>query len=288
VNSDTYRNRQGPVDFSVAVTLGGVQQTLLGVTVTPSQPYNQDMSSSKSTEKRRYTYDWPMAALTVDGIVFGFDPNDYENPLKVLLIRRGEEPFKAHWAIPGGHVNIGDDESLEDAVRREVKEETGALFEYLEQLYTFADPHRDPRGRVISVAYFALVRKADYENVVGGDDADAARWMPVRWLGHTLLAFDHQKILEMALNRLQAKIRYAPIGFNLLPSTFTLGQLQQLYEAILQDKLDKRNFRRRILAMGVLADTNSTTKGFGRPAKLYRFDKRRYEKAVESGFNFEV
>jgi 8-oxo-dGTP diphosphatase len=230
-----------------------------------------------------------MAALTVDGIVFGFDPNDYDNPLKVLLIRRAEEPFKAHWAIPGGHVNIGDAESLEDAVRREVEEETGARFEYLEQLYTFGDPHRDPRGRVVSVAYFALVRKADYEHVTGGDDADLAVWTSVNRLGKLKLAFDHRKILDTALTRLKGKVRYAPLGFDLLPTNFTLHQLQQLYEAILQKTLDKSNFRRRIIAMGILARSEDTAKmRVGRPAKLYRFDTKAYEKAVENGFNFEL
>lgn len=244
---------------------------------------------TRTGEKRKYTYDWPMAALTVDGIVFGFDPKDLDNPLKVLLIRRAEEPFKYHWAIPGGHVNIGDNESLEAAVTREVEEETGARFEYLEQLYTFGEPFRDPRGRVVSVAYFALVRKADYEDVVGGDDADLALWTSVNKLEHTRLAFDHKKILDIALKRLQGKIRYAPIGFNLLPTTFSLGQLQQLYEAILQKKLDKSNFRRRILAMNILVETKTEARSrLGRPAKLYRFDKRAYEKAVELGFNFEL
>ena len=241
------------------------------------------------SDKQHYTYGWPMAALTVDGIVFGFDPNDYDNPLKVLLIRRAEEPFKAHWAIPGGHVNIGEDENLEDAVRREVEEETGARFEYLEQLYTFGDPKRDPRGRVVSVAYFALVRKADYEDIVGGDDADLAVWTSVSRLGGMKLAFDHKKILDTALARLKGKVRYAPIGFDLLPKTFTLHQLQQLYEAILQNKLDKSNFRRRIIAMKILVRSEVTAKTrTGRPAKLYRFDKHKYEKAVESGFNFEI
>ena len=244
---------------------------------------------SSKAEKRKYTYDWPMAALTVDGIVFGFDPNDDINPLKILLIRRAEGPFIGHWAIPGGHVNIGQNEGLEDAVRREVQEETGARFEYLEQLYTFGDPNRDPRGRVISVAYIALVRKADYEAVVGGDDADLAVWYPVNKLGQIKLAFDHRKILSLALKRLQGKIRYAPIGFDLLPSKFTLGQLQQLYEAILQRDLVKSNFRRRILSMGTLIEIGSKAKlKSGRPAKLYQFDKKKYEKAVELGFNFEL
>lgn len=241
-----------------------------------------------STGKHKYTYDWPMASLTVDGVVFGFDPKDEDNPLKVLLIRRAEPPFKGHWAIPGGHVNIGENESLEDAVRREVQEETGARFEYLEQLYTFGGSDRDPRGWVASVAYFALVRKGDYEFIEGSDDADLAIWTSVNSLGKIKLAFDHKKILDMALARLQGKIRYAPIGFNLLQPTFTISQLQQLYEAILQKSLDKGNFRRRINSMGILAEAGSTKLRVGPTSKLYRFDKKAYEKAVEKGFNFEV
>jgi 8-oxo-dGTP diphosphatase len=228
-----------------------------------------------------------MAALTVDGIIFGFDPADSKSPLKVLLIHRGEEPFKGLWAIPGGHVDIENSETLEDAVKREVLEEAGVKFEYLEQLYTFADPHRDPRGRVVSVSYFVLVVKDNYGiNEKGGDDADMAAWMSVSKVTRMNLAFDHNKIIGMAVKRLQSKVRYAPIGFNLLPPTFSLVQLQDLYEAILQRKLDKRNFRRRILSMGILSEVGKSKKG--RPVNLYRFDKKAYERSLEFGFNFEV
>jgi len=229
-----------------------------------------------------------MAALAVDGVVFGFDPKDEENPLKVLMIRRGEDPFKGLWAFPGGHVNIKDFETLEDAVRREVLEETTARFEYLEQLYTFADPYRDPRGRVVAVAYFALVRKEEHEKVVGQDDADLAKWWPIQDLLAMKLAYDHNKMLVMALKRLQGKVRYAPIGFELLPQAFTIRQIQQLYEAILQKKLDKGNFRRRITSMGILREVGMAKSRVGPTARLYRFDAKAYEKSVESGFNFEI
>jgi 8-oxo-dGTP diphosphatase len=234
------------------------------------------------TKKLHYHYEFPMAALTVDGVVFGFDPSDTRNPLKVLMIRRGEDPFKGHWAFPGGHVNIISDEGLEDAVRREVLEETSATFEYLEQLYTFADPGRDPRGRYVTVAYFALVRKEDHEDIEGLDDADRAEWIPIQKLVRMQLAFDHNKILDLALKRLQAKVRYAPIGFELLPRIFTIRQIQKLYEAILRKRLDPSNFRRRITSMGILEVV-----GESKP-RTYRFDKKAYEKAVEKGFNFEV
>lgn len=232
--------------------------------------------------KLKYQYEFPMAALTVDGVVFGFDPLDARNPLKVLMIRRGEDPFKGQWAFPGGHVSIISGEGLEDAVRREVQEETSSSFEYLEQLYTFADPGRDPRGRYVTVAYFALVRKEDHEDVEGLDDADRADWIPIQKLTRMKLAFDHNQILALALKRLQAKVRYAPIGFELLPRVFTIKQIQQLYEAILRKKLDPSNFRRRITSMGILEVVGETK------PRTYRFDKKAYEKAVERGFNFEV
>lgn len=243
---------------------------------------------SPVTKELRYHYEFPMAALTVDGVVFGFDPQDELNPLKVLMIRRGEEPFTGLWAFPGGHVSIKDAETLEDAVRREVREETRANFEYLEQLYTFADPHRDPRGRVVAVAYFALVRKEEHKEIEGGDDADMADWIPIQKLIRMRLAFDHNEILNMALKRLQAKVRYAPIGFELLPKSFTIRQIQQLYEAILQKKLDKSNFRRRITSMGILKEVGTSKPRVGPTARLYRFDTEAYKRAVESGFNFEI
>jgi 8-oxo-dGTP diphosphatase len=244
-------------------------------------------SKQSVTEKPRYSYDFPMAALTVDGVVFGFDPKDDASPLKVLMIRRGEDPFKGSWAFPGGHVNILD-EDLEDAVRREVLEETKTKFEYLEQLYTFAKPNRDPRGRYVTVAYFVLVRKDEHDTIEGGDDADRAEWIPIQKLVRMKLAFDHNEILLMAIKRLQGKIRYAPIGFDLLQRTFTIRQIQQLYEAILQRKIHKGNFRRRITKMGILVEAGVAKPKVGPPAKLYRFDKREYEKAVEKGFNFEI
>lgn len=245
--------------------------------------------------KKTYSYNYPMAALTVDGVVFGFDRSDPIDPLKILLVLRGEDPFKGHWALPGGHVSIATDESLEAAITRELREETGAEIAHLEQLYTFADPHRDPRGRVVSVAYLALVRTDDFA-VRGGDDAADARWVPIGRLnldkieaGLPPMAFDHAEIIATALSRLQGKIRYAPIGFDLLPPKFTLAQLQQLYEAVLCRSLDKRNFRKSVLSKGILVSAGrSGAKRPGPVATLYRFDKKAYALAVKSGFNFEV
>lgn len=237
-----------------------------------------------------FTYEHPRPSVTVDSVIFGWGTAE---GLQVLLVRRGLEPFKDQWALPGGFVRVADGgdqgEDLEAAARRELEEETGAKVSYLEQLCTFGAPGRDPRGRVISVAYMALVRAHDHQ-VEGRDDAAEAAWFPVvkHLAGKRRLAFDHDEILEIAVARLQAKVRYAPIGFNLLNPTFSLGELQRLYEAILMRALDKRNFRRRILAMRILADAGQQSNVPHRAAALYRFDKRAYDRAVRDGFNFEV
>lgn len=237
-----------------------------------------------------FTYKHPRPFVTVDCVVFGTDLDDTKSPLKVLLIRRGQEPFEGKWALPGGHVETGESaedqgEDIEAAAHRELAEETGIKVEYLEQLCTFGKPNRDPRGRAISIAYFALVRAMDYEAHGGGDASDAL-WTPLAKAKG--LAFDHDEILAAAITRLQAKIQYTPIGFHLLPERFTLGQLQGLYEAILMRELEKRNFCKRILATGIL-EAAGTEDAAGKPgpkATLYRFNKRAY-KTVRN-FTFEV
>jgi len=203
-------------------------------------------------------------AVTADVVIF----NLAEQDLKVLLVCRGRPPFKGQWAIPGGFVDVH--ESIDDAARRELEEETGLRDVYLEQLYTFGKPQRDPRGRVITVAYFALV--AGEVPTHAGDDATAAAWHSVYAL--PALAFDHADILKYALQRLRYKLEYTSVGFELLPNEFTLTELQTAYEIVLGEKLDKRNFRRRILEAGVLAETNrQRAEGQGRPAQLYRYKK---------------
>ena len=190
-----------------------------------------------------YTYEYPRPALTVDCVIFGLDES---HQLKVLLIRRKNDPFAGRWALPGGFVDM--DESLEAAALRELEEETGVKNVFIEQLFTFGAPERDPRGRVVSVAYFALVNLSEHP-VEAASDARCVQWFAVDELPP--LAFDHAKILQTAIARLRAKVRYQPIGFELLPEQFTLSQLQQLYETILGvDELNKRNFRTRILKMG--------------------------------------
>ncbi len=227
-----------------------------------------------------YTYDYPHPAVTVDGVVFGYDDAD----LKVLLIQREQPPYRLKWALPGGFVKIG--EGLEEAARRELEEETGIRGLYLEQLYTFGAPKRDPRERVISVAYYGLVALAGHA-VRAATDARNVAWFPVADL--PALAFDHEEILETGLRRLKAKIRYEPVGFELLPEKFPLSELQRLYETILEQPLDKRNFRKKILGMGLLADTEEIQQDVAhRAARLYRFDEAAYRRLKKAGFNFEV
>ena len=227
-----------------------------------------------------FAYQYPRAALTVDCVVFGFD----EGALKVLLIRRGIEPFLNRWALPGGFVR--PDETLDAAALRELQEETGLREVYLEQLYTFGEIHRDPRERVISVAYFALVRRTDHVPTASTDAAEAA-WFEVEKV--PTLAFDHAEILKSALDRLRGKIRWQPVGFELLPKKFTLSQFQALYEAILGHELDKRNFRKKLLTLDLLvALEETTTVASRRPAQLFRFDQRKYQALTRKGFIFDL
>jgi ADP-ribose pyrophosphatase YjhB (NUDIX family) len=226
------------------------------------------------------TYEYARPALTVDAVVFGLDKED----LKVLLIRRGLEPFQGRWALPGGFVRV--EESLEDAVRRELREETGIAEVFLEQLYTFGAVDRDPRERVVTVAYYALVRLGDHRVQAATDARDAA-WFAVSEARG--LAFDHDRILAAALERLKGKVRYQPIGFELLAPEFTLTQLQRLYEMILETPLDKRNFRKKILAMDFLVPLDEVQKDVAhRAARLYRFDRKKYQRLQKRGFNFEI
>lgn len=227
-----------------------------------------------------YTYEYPRPALTVDCVVFGLDEDD----LKVLLVQRAGEPFKGHWALPGGFVDM--QETTDDAALRELEEETSVRDVYLEQLYTFSRVDRDPRERVVSVAYYALVKLSEHAVKAATDASDAA-WFSVEEA--TKLAFDHDEIVATARERLRGKVRYQPIGFELLPEKFTLTQLQRLYEIVLDTELDKRNFRKKILAMDLLRPLDEVEKGVAhRAARLYRFDQRRYKQLVKRGFNFEL
>jgi 8-oxo-dGTP diphosphatase len=229
-----------------------------------------------------FTYEFERPALMVDAVIFGIDPGG--RSLKVLLVERALEPFVHEWALPGGHVAEG--ETLEEAMRRELREETGLEGVYLEQLMTFGDPGRDPRGWVVSVAYMALVAP-DRHALASGTDALSARWFETGDL--PALAFDHAAILETAVARLRGKVTYAPIGFELLPKKFTLTQLQTMYEVILDRELDRRNFRKKVLGLKLLEELDEWTEGVShRKARYYRFDERAYRRLRASGFSFSI
>ncbi len=225
-----------------------------------------------------YSYEYPRPSVTVDCVIFGLDDQQKVN---VLLIQRKNDPFAGQWAMPGGFVDM--DEDLETAALRELEEETGVRDLFIEQLFTFGAPDRDPRGRVISVAYYALVN-LEHHPIEAASDARRVQWFPLDKLPD--LAFDHAQIFQVALERLRAKVRYQPIGFELLPPTFTLTQLQNLYENILgiDSGLNKRNFRTRILKMGVLQEVGMQEGVAHRPARLYRFDRQKYEELEKSKY----
>ncbi|MBI2773212.1 MAG: NUDIX hydrolase [Chloroflexi bacterium] len=214
--------------------------------------------------------------VTVDTVIFTLR----ERGLHVLLVRRSGEPFKGSWALPGGFVRSS--ESPSDAAERALGVEAGVRGVYLEQLYTFGEPKRDPRGRVLTVAYYALV-SVD-QALATGSHAAAASWFPVDALPQ--LAFDHRMIADYALERLRNKLEYTTVGFQLLPAKFTLGQLQSVYETILGRAVDKRNFRRKIELLGILTPLEERGGERGRPAQLYRFSARRFEKLKDKGILF--
>ncbi len=218
--------------------------------------------------------------VAVDAVVFGYE----SKKLSVLLIKRGVEPYKDSWALPGGLVL--DDESLETAVTRELKEETGVTINYLEQLYSFGAPKRDPRNRVVSVSYFGLVRPNHF-TIKADTDADEAQWFSMDELPS--LAFDHKVILEMAQKRLKGKLQYEPIGFDLLNKEFPFSDLENLYTTILEHQIDRRNFRKKILSFGIIEETDKIhQQGSGRPAKLFKFNKKKYDQLVAEDFHFEI
>lgn len=219
--------------------------------------------------------------IAVDAVVFGYA----DNKLQLLLIKQKFGAQKGKWALPGGFVL--DKESLTDAVSRELKEETGVTANYLEQLYTFGDDiNRDKRGRVITVAYIALLDPNNYTLQASTDAADA-QWYAVDELPK--LAFDHKLIVEKGLDRLKAKINYQPIGFELLDTLFPFSDLEHLYQTILNKGIDRRNFRKKILSFGILEETDKMQSiGSGRPARLYKFNKKRYQQLEKEGFLFDI
>lgn len=221
--------------------------------------------------------------LAVDAIVFGYSKQD---GVSVLLIQRKYEPYRNSWALPGGFVL--ENESLEEAVVRELAEETGIRVQYLEQLYTFGAPDRDPRQRIISVAYMGLVKTSQFQHLKASTDAEHAAWFSIGKLPP--LAFDHKLLLDTATERLRTKIRYQPIGFELLDRKFPFSDLEKLYMALLGRDINRRNFSKKILSFGILEDTGelSRPEGKGRPSKIYRFNQKRYRELLREGFHFEI
>ena len=220
-----------------------------------------------------YKYDYPHPAVTTDIVIFTIR----DDRLKLLLIRRGAEPFKGRWALPGGFVGIGED--LESGARRELEEETGVAGVWLEQLYTFGRPDRDPRERVITVAYYALI-PSDKMAIRAATDAEAVGWFAMNELPE--LAFDHAEIVSMAQERLRAKLDYSTIAFQFMPAHFTLSELQRVYEIILGEAIDKRNFRKWVLALEQIEETGEQRReGAHRPAMLYRVKEPREVKIIK-------
>ncbi|MDE6192932.1 MAG: NUDIX hydrolase [Muribaculaceae bacterium] len=228
-------------------------------------------------EEKKYCYKYPHPAVTTDCVIFGFDGEE----LKVLLIERGITPYKGHWAFPGGFLN--PNETAEEGARRELREETGLDSAHIEQLHTYSTPDRDPRERVITIAYIALVRIQD---VRGGDDAADAGWFPVENVPP--LAFDHGEILRDALRRLRERIYFYPLGYELLPEKFTLKELQTLYEAVLGVQFDRRNFAKKMQRLDILTQLDETVWPTPkREAKLYSFNIEKYNELKKRGFKIE-
>lgn len=223
----------------------------------------------------------PFIRLAVDAVVFGYDPAE---GISVLLIRRKYDPFQGCWALPGGLVL--ENESLEQAVERELEEETGVKVDYLEQLYTFGEVERDPRNRVVAVAYYGLVNKSDF-HLYASTDAEDASWF--HWDELPELSFDHAEILKKGIERLRGKIKYEPIGFELLDGKFPFSDLHKLYEAVLGEALDRRNFKKKFLQLGILTELEEKiSQGKGRPGSLFQFDKSAYFLLKEKGMTFEI
>lgn len=227
-----------------------------------------------------YEYLYPHPAVATDCVVFGFDSKN----IKILLVRRGIEPYKNAWALPGGFLRMH--ETTEQCIKRELYEETSLSPEVIEQFGVFSALDRDPRERVISIAYYSLVKKSD---VKGGDDASDARWFTMSELPD--LAFDHREILDKALQTLRVKIHFEPIGFGLMDKYFTIPDLQRLYESIFGVQFDRRNFMKKILQVGIISECNasaaveyaSSDRHAGRTPKYYTFNKEVYDSMKNSG-----
>ncbi len=244
------------------------------------------VATNKSPSKRPHSRVEPLnqpedvlPGLSIDNVIFGLD----HGQLKILLVKHKVGPGKGHWALPGGFIHR--EENLRDAAARLLEELTGMRDLFLEQLKSFGRVDRFPNERVVTIAYYALISAEDY-TVVAGHNTTEAVWFDAQDLPD--LIYDHSEIVDHGLHFLRHKVCHEPIGFNLLPEKFTLLQLQELYEAILDVKLDKPNFRRKMMKMNLLAPCNEKQKGVPhRAANLYRFDSAAYERLTEKGFSFE-
>ncbi len=224
-----------------------------------------------------YQYKYPHPAVTADCVIFAFNGSK----LQVLLVERGLEPYKGKWALPGGFVR--PDESIADCAKRELEEEAGIQINYLQQFHVFSAPDRDPRERVITVAFYAL---APLQEVKGGDDAAKANWFNIDDV--PALAFDHDQILRRALTEMRKQIHFEPIGFELLPEKFTIKQLQTLYEAILGVKFDRRNFYNKMRHFEILIQLDETANPSSKKeAYLFKFNKEKYNELKDRGFRLE-
>jgi 8-oxo-dGTP diphosphatase len=224
---------------------------------------------------------FPKLLVAVDAIIFGFNENEHE--LKLLLLKRQFPPEKGKWSLMGGFV--APEENLDNAAHRIVSQLTGLDNVYMEQLFTFGDVNRDTGGRIISIAYFSLIKINDHDSELV--KKHGASWISVSKVPD--LIFDHPEMVKRALRKLRIRARTQPIGFELLPKKFTIPQLQRLYEAIYQKPFDKRNFRRKLLAMGLLEKLNEKEKETSKKgAFYYQFNQKKYEELLEKGFNFDL
>lgn len=234
-------------------------------------------NKNEQSQELKYCYKYPHPSVTTDCVIFGFDGTK----LRVLLVQRGIEPYKGRWAMPGGFMKM--DESAEEGALRELQEETGLNAAYIKQFHTFTAPSRDPRERVITIAYYALVKM---QEVKGADDAADARWFALDEVPS--LAFDHDLILRTALSELRKQIHFEPVGFELLPEKFTIKELQNLYEAILDINFDRRNFYNKMRRFEILVQLDETVKPTPKKeAYLFKFNAEKYNELKQKGFRLE-